>query len=370
MGIQWCVSDPTKVMTKPEHGQLSSPLTIGSSVDVREVRVRFRLYLLKRASSPDTIENALSALSVFERFCNLHRTELVRATDDDLATFVGWLQSLGRKQGTIRNRIENLKTFFAFLVSEGLRPDNPVDNIKPPTPREAPLRPYSEDELSRFFWALRATRNYIRNRTICGLLLATGWRASEVLHVRVEDIDFDAGVIQLGAEAKGGKHLIAAPPADVMQELRGYLRSANIHSEWIFPGRKASAMDRHTLYDMVSDTARKVGLHFNVHRFRHTFGVYFLENGGDILELSTLFGHSKIETTRRYVDYATQKRALGKQRVMNLASLSLPPDQRATRTASHLLAGRERAARRSTRTSAWYPVRTARRIPCLAPRRR
>ena len=332
------------------HRLLPPPLPGGGARQATSLRERYSVYLSKRGRTPATVENALSALSVFEQFCRLSGSNPLFATEGDIVYFVQWLQRRGCKRATVRNRIVNLKSFFGFLVSEGLRADNPAANVKVPPARETLVRPYSAAELSVFFLELRKTRKYKRNTAICALLLATGWRSSEVRQLRVEDIDFDSGIISLGAEAKGGKHLRAAPEDAAMDALRDHLRSAKITSGWVFPGRNGAPMSRHGLYDMVRDTAQKAGLKFNVHRFRHTFGPVFLDGGGDILELMHLFGHSKIDTTRRYVDYSTQQRALRKQRSLHSVSQVLPR-QNSGHTTDPLVASESSSPEDNLRTS-------------------
>jgi site-specific recombinase XerD len=220
----------------------------------------------------------------------------------------------------VRNRLINLRGFYAFAVSQGLRHDNPAADLRPPQARRRPLRPYSNTEIRRFLQGLHSTRYYDRNLALAMLLLSTGWRCSEIRHIRLTDIDFSRGVITLRAEAKGGKHLVACPAPSVLQLVQRYIDRAAITSGWLFPGQPGRPLQRHTIWDMMQTVSRNTGTHFDVRRWRHTFGVRFLLNSSvELLDLNVLWAHSKMETTKGYVDYIAQQRALRKQRAVNPA---------------------------------------------------
>jgi integrase/recombinase XerD len=75
--------------------------------------------------------------------------------------------------------------------------------------------------------------------------------------------------------------------------------------DWLFPARNGRAMSRYTLRNIVRHAARRAGMvNANVHRFRHTFAINFLRNGGNVLELQQLLGHENLETVRVYVKLA------------------------------------------------------------------
>lgn len=183
-----------------------------------------------------------------------------------------------------------------------------------------PLRPYTEPEIQRFVRGLRDTRAYERNVALVMLLLSTGWRCSEIRRIRIEDIDFRQGLVRLHAEAKGGKYLVASPDTSTMQIVRRYMGRAGITSGWLFPGQNGGPLHRHTVWDIMQTGSRKTETHFDVRRWRHTFGILFLLNGGgELLDLNVLWNHSKMDTTKGYVAYVAQKRALAKQHSRNPA---------------------------------------------------
>ena len=294
----------------------------------QSVKDDYRLYLILVGRSPDTVENALAAANVFERFCEGASVEPLVASTNDLARFAEWFTKQGRATATVRNRLVNLKVLFAFLVSRGIRPSNPLEGLKIARSQVDPVRPYTDDEVGRFFGAIRTQRD----EALFYVLLSTGWRASEVRRLKVSDIDWKVG--QLTCRGKGRKKHVSAPSWRAISALRRYLDSAGIETGWVFPGEDGRALHRHSLWDANRAIAQRADIRSaNVHRWRHTFARVFIEDGGNVLDLQILFGHSKLETTLPYLEYAARSRALEAQRKHNPVDRLPLPIERSRRPA-------------------------------------
>lgn len=259
------------------------------------------------------MENATSALNVFARFCSDRKSPPLSATGTLIAEYIRWLGKT-RSRATLRNRLVNLKLFWEWLIREQLVIHNPLSEVKPPLVHPSPIRPYSDRELRRFAAVLRSPRD----KALFWLYVGTGLRASEVLGLHPEDIDFGAGLIRV--RAKGGKVLVSCPGLRVMSTVRVYMAADYVGRGWLFPGQNGQHLTRNTLYCWLRRLAGRAKVeHATVHRFRHTFGHRFLDAGGNVGDLQILFGHSKIATTLNYVAYGAQDRALESQRRLNLA---------------------------------------------------
>ena len=134
--------------------------------------------------------------------------------------------------------------------------------------------------------------------------------------VKVSDIDWHTG--EISCRGKGRKVLVSAPSWRAISALRRHLESVGIKAGWVFPGEDAGPLHRHSLWDANRAIASRAGIAgANVHRWRHTFARLFVADGGSLLDLQILLGHSKVETTLRYLEYDARSRALESQRKHN-----------------------------------------------------
>lgn len=279
----------------------------------RQAREGYRAFLFAQGRSPDTIENAIAALNLFERFCLVHEVRPLRATEPVISYYIAWLHE-NRARATVRNRLVNLKLFWCYAQAEEFTDDNPLACVKPPLVRAKAIRPYAQRELQRLLGALRKPRDH----ALFFLYVGTGLRSSEVLRLKVEDIDFIAGTVRV--IGKGGKSLVSCPGLRAMAAVRVYMAIERIRAGWVFPGRDGRHLARSSLYAWIRCLARRAGVQAaNIHRFRHTFGHQFLEAGGGVGDLQILLGHSNVSTTLQYVAFGAASRALEAQRRLNPA---------------------------------------------------
>jgi integrase/recombinase XerD len=151
----------------------------------------------------------------------------------------------------------------------------------------------------------------IRNRAALMTGYGAGLRVSEVVSLQLGDIDSQRKLIRI-RQGKGKKDRYAMLSPRLLEVLRCWWRSRSpagqrlktAPEDWLFPGwRKDRHMNAATLQDVCREAARAAGLskRITVHTLRHSFGTHLLENGTDIRIIQVLLGHSRIETTARYV---------------------------------------------------------------------
>lgn len=271
----------------------------------------YRQHLQALGRSPYTVRAQMSVLRCFGRFCKEHRARPL--TSPKLSALVcTWLASLYNlySRWTIRDYFLTLRTFYAWAVAQGDTPCNPLDGLAVPKAPDIPKRPYSRSELRRL---LRAAGSDPRDMAILLLLIATGMRASELVGLSMDDVDWEAGVLLI-RQGKGGKSRRVAPGPCALDALRRYLEACRIRRGRLFPLRPDS------LYHRIVRLGERAGVPgATVHRFRHTFAHMFLENGGDVGDLKEILGHSTLAMSLRYASYFAGERALDAQRRFNPA---------------------------------------------------
>ena len=166
----------------------------------------------------------------------------------------------------------------------------------------------SIDEVTRFFQAITS----LRHRAILMTAYAAGLRISEVLALRVDDIDSQRMVIRV-RQGKGSKDRYVMLSPRLLTLLREYWKANRRRkvyqpSPWLFPGNvPGQPITDGAVYESCEEACRAAGLekHVTVHTLRHTFATHLLESGTDLRTIQILLGHRSLNTTARYLHVAT-----------------------------------------------------------------
>ena len=206
---------------------------------------------------------------------------------------------------TVARRSAALRRFYAFLVDDGLRPDDPSEAL--PRPRfERPLpRVLDEDEISRMFQAAedRAASGEpaaVRNLALLELLYGSGLRASEL--VSLPRGEMRPGQPFLIVRGKGSKERLVPISTRADAAVRKWLEIAPGGVLWLFPSGK-SHISRVRLFQIVRTMAADAGIapdRVSPHVLRHAFATHLLSGGADLRVLQSLLGHADIATTQIY----------------------------------------------------------------------
>lgn len=182
-------------------------------------------------------------------------------------------------------------------------------------PEQLPFIPYgkrpktlptvlSADEVLRLINAAPAGRD----RVLLQVAYGCGLRLSELLHLRVGDIDSARMVIHV-RQGKGAKDRLVPLSLRLLEELRAYWRMCRPRT-WLFPGHKADGtMTGSNIQGRFSRLVKQTGLskHCSMHTLRHSYARHLLEAGVDLLTLKALLGHTSLQTTARYLHVSTHR---------------------------------------------------------------
>ena len=272
-----------------------------------EAKSLFFQHLIARARSVRTVISYGEALDQFSGF--FLASDPYRRLDDVRAAhieeFLVLLRKGGRKESTVANRYRSLRRFFRWCKARGFVRLDPTDGLSEPRVRVEAVMPYTDGEVRRM---MLATRQWpalaLRDQAMIALLYNTGMRAGELVTLHPEHIREGAVKVR----GKGAKERWVALEPTTEKLILAWLTGRE-DRRLVF-GLSVSALDK-TLKRLAA--AAQVS-HVHAHRFRDTFAVRFLENGGGIDDLQVLLGHSKIETTLRYVMWQRERRAMDAQR--------------------------------------------------------
>jgi len=215
---------------------------------------------------------------------------------------------------SIARNLSSLKAFYRFLVSDGKIQTNPARLISnPKLPRRLP-GVLSAEEVERLLGAPDVqTSRGLRDRAMLELLYASGLRVSELVGLRIANINLEAGWVRtLG---KGSKERMVPMGSKAQQALKEYLADSRPSllrkrsSSYLFVTSRAKPMSRQGFWKLLKRCSRQVGIRKEIfpHSLRHSFASHLLEHGADLRSVQIMLGHSDISTTQIYT-HVTRER--------------------------------------------------------------
>jgi len=207
---------------------------------------------------------------------------------------------------TINKKINSLKVYNDFLQKKGIVSENYIqlkrDRIQIAAGSEhAALTDKQIDTLLYYVEDLKKVSQ--RNKLVVYLLLYTGVRVSELVNIKLGDIDQLTSTLMI--RGKGGKVREVSLRQDVLQLIKQYQKEERINSrfqesEYLLVSQRANKMHRDSVRDWLANVTNDVGFHLHPHLFRHTFSTQLLRLGVDLTTVSKLIGHANVNMTAKY----------------------------------------------------------------------
>lgn len=237
--------------------------------------------------------------------------ELAQVTGDDIAGYIGWLADRGLCPKSRGRMFVTLRCFFRFCQAEKLCSGDPTRYADCPKVWRHLPHDLSPGEVNRLLEAESGdTPQSIRNRAILELFYATGARVSEVVGLKLFDVDLLERTIRLFG--KGSKQRMTPLGRAAVEALTLYLNGTRnilsvrnrqgVDPGWLFLSRTGRKLLRENVFRVVKAAAAKAGIAKNVypHLLRHSFATHMLEGGANLRAVQMLLGHASLETTEIY----------------------------------------------------------------------
>ena len=280
----------------------------------------------ERNVSAHTLRNYSSDLEQFLDFlAPLDKYSGKRTTPDvsqiDHLTIREWLASLHtaqKKKASIARKLAALRTFFQFLVREGMLELNPAKLVATPKQEKKLPKHLSVEEAVRFIESPDETTDLgKRDRAMLELMYATGVRVAELTTLNLEDVDFKNKLVRVTGKRRKQRIVPFGDPAG--EAIRNYL---TVREKFLFNAPVSSREDDALFlnYQGTRITTRSVGrmvekyirlcagMHnISPHALRHSFATHLLDNGADLRDIQELLGHARLSTTQVYTHVSMEK---------------------------------------------------------------
>jgi integrase/recombinase XerC len=217
--------------------------------------------------------------------------------------FINFLNRTNYKKRTLSRKIATLKSFFKFLNRQELIETNPMIHI---------ISPKLEKSLPKFMYEYQIeslmnapdlnTPIGLRDRAIMEVLYASGIRVSELVAIKIKDINLDLGTINV--TGKGNKERIVPIGSYAIEAIKNYYKSGFLDEkgEYLFYGLRGKPLGDRSVRTLLDSYIKKVSTTLNIspHTFRHSFATHLLERGSDLRVVQTFLGHESLSTTQIY----------------------------------------------------------------------
>lgn len=206
---------------------------------------------------------------------------------------------------SVAKAISALRSFFRFLVDQGLRQDNPAVLLESPRKTQRIPKVLPRQTVDALLESIPlGTPRGVRDRALFELVYSCGLRVSEAVHLDVSDIYFSESLIRV--VGKGNKERLIPFGAEAERWLRVYLYESrpklarHIQSRALFISRRGRRLSRKGIWKNYSQIATLLGVSSKLHTLRHSFATEMLAGGADLRSLQELLGHADLSTTQIY----------------------------------------------------------------------
>lgn len=248
-------------------------------------------------------------------------TAVTAITPDQLR---GLLRSIPGGKKNKQNAHIALSALWTFALQENLAAEHTPRRVQIARPERRAIIPFSETEVRQLLAAAQASHNPERDHAVVLLLLDTGLRAAELSGLRLDDLQGD----YVRVMGKGSKERLVPVSQAVKTALAVYLSTCRIRlkrSSAVFVAGP-NAFSRDTLRQLMERLGKAAGLPgVHAHKFRHTFAVNYLLNGGDPYTLQDTLGHATMDMVKRYLHLTDRDMRTVHQRASPLIGWGLSP---------------------------------------------
>lgn len=271
--------------------------------------------LVERGLSRNTHDSYSGDMKKYLTFLHDRNIKDISETSDvTISLFLASLKRASLSHRTVARILSSIKMFYKYLADTRHITSNPALTLE--TPKGAVTLPHvlSIDEVDLLLQQPgRSTPQGLRDAALLELLYATGLRVSELVSLRLNDLNLEAGY--LIAFGKGSKERVV-PIGEVAQNVMiEYLQKARTrllgrnHSSYLFTARKGKPLTRQGFWKIIKKHAQAAGIAKNItpHTLRHSFASHLLERGADLRSVQIMLGHADISTTQIYTHVTSER---------------------------------------------------------------
>lgn len=276
----------------------------------------FKLFLQNRKkSSENTVQSYFRDTNQFFSYCTAKKLSVKTINSSDINRFLEHLSAMGKSEATKTRVIAALRCYYKFLISEGYVNENPLDKIHTKKLEKKLPNILDAGEIIKLLDSPNGSDlKSIRDKAMLELLYATGIKVSELIDVKLSDINLQIGILHLHDKKE---RIIPLYPAAV-KTLSNYVINVrpaiilNQNEDLLFTNMSGQALSRQGLWKIIKHYSEKANIKKDItpHTLRHSFAAHLLENGAQLKDIKEMLGHSDISSTQIYAQFMKSKYTL------------------------------------------------------------
>ena len=272
------------------------------------LRRRYVRYLkLERNYSPNTIQAYVHDLDYLINFIKGEGLAIADVRLSHLETFAATIHEFGVSATSQARILCGVRSFFRFLVLDGVLADDPAELLESPAVGEHLPEVLTTEEVDRMEASIDLSKwEGQRNRAIIEVLFSCGLRVSELVNLRFSDVSLNDKFLRI--VGKGSKERLVPISDAALREIQLWLFDRNLmkvkpgEQEYVFLNRRGAHLTRTMILIMIKRTAEEAGITKTVspHTLRHSFATALLKGGANLRAIQEMLGHENIKTTQIY----------------------------------------------------------------------
>ena len=264
---------------------------------------------IEKGLSKNTVSSYKNDISSFSSWCDKEHLDRLKITDLNLNNYISNLFSTGLKSSSINRKISSIKHFYLFLLKKKVIKNSPADEITTPKQEKYLPTSMSEDEVESLLGSPKSSiKIERRDKAMIEILYATGMRISELVNLKLTDIDFNRSVLKVFG--KGSKERLVPYGEKAAEALRIYLEDRKkLYSKDVFLSNRGTRITRGAFWQRIKIYIKRENLKSSIspHTLRHAFATHLLNRGADLRSVQILLGHSDLSTTQIYTHIAKKR---------------------------------------------------------------
>lgn len=279
-----------------------------------DVRAFVSYLRVEKALAQNTIDSYRRDLEKFLEFLAPQKLDTPDITRSHLVNYLASLYKRGLDARSVARHLATIRHFFRFCLLDGVVKENPSATIEAPKIRQSLPHFLSVEEVDRLL-AFPAEKSVLglRDKAMIELMYSTGTRVSELINIRVGDLQMEAGCLR--CIGKGNKERLVPVGRRALAAVEAYLKNARPEllregsSPYLFLNQRGRPLKRATFWQLVVMYGEKAGLRkpLKPHTLRHSFATHLLDRGADLRSVQLMLGHADISTTQIYTHVVEER---------------------------------------------------------------
>lgn len=263
--------------------------------------------------SDKTIESYYDDLTLYNEFLGNNFINILDIDYDTVKEYMKYLYSLNISKSSISRKLSSIRGLYNYLVREDIVKDNYFNRINNPKKDKYLPKFLKDEETNKIFEVCKYdTPINQRNSVIIELLYATGIRVSELVNIKISDIDINERTIKV--LGKGSKERMVIFNNHTKKAIEIYLNDGyhefnKLSSGYLILNKDGNKLSERYIRNIINKLVTKAGLDIKIspHTFRHTFATDMLEDGSDLMTVKELLGHESLNTTSIYTHVTNEQ---------------------------------------------------------------